>query len=88
MMKSRFTEEQIAYALRLADRRTPMVDRCRQFGVSESTHYTWKKKCVDLTASELPRLKHLEDENARSRRSVADQTLGKQILQEVGRRKI
>jgi hypothetical protein len=32
MKKSRFTEEQIAYALRLADSGSAVVDVCRQIG--------------------------------------------------------
>ena len=35
MKKSRFTEEQITYALRQADAGTPVADVCRQLGVSE-----------------------------------------------------
>lgn len=88
MKKSRFTEEQITYALRLADSGQPVVDVCRQIGVSEATFYTWKKKYADLGVSELRRLKQIEDENARLRRIVADLTLDKQILQEVVRKKL
>lgn len=88
MKRSRFTEEQIAYALRLAEGGTPVVDVCRQLGVSEATFYTWKKKYAELGASELRKLKQLEDENARLRRIVADLTLDKQILQEVVRKKV
>jgi putative transposase len=71
MKKSRFTEEQITYALRLADGGTPVVDVCRQIGISEVTFYTWKKKDADLGVSELRKFKQLEDENARLRRIVA-----------------
>ena len=88
MKKSRFTEEQIIYALRLADSGTAVVDVCRQTGVSEATFYTWKKKYADLGVSELRRLKQIEDENVRLRRIVADLTLDKQILQEVVRKKL
>lgn len=87
MKRSRFSEEQIAYALRLAESGTPVVDVCRQIGVSEATYYTWKKKFGDLGVTELKRLKMLEDENARLKRIVADLTLDKQILQEVVRKK-
>ena len=88
MKKSRFTEEQITYALRLADSGQPVVDVCRQIGVSEATFYTWKKKYADLGVSELRRLKQIEDENVRLRRIVADLTLDKQILQELVRKKL
>ena len=83
MKNSRFTEEQITYALRLADGGATVVDVCRQLGVSEATFYTWKKKYGDLGVSELRKLRQLEDENNRLRRILADLTLDKQILQEV-----
>lgn len=83
MKKSRCSEKQIAYALRMADGGTPVVDICRQIGISEATFYTWKKKYGELCVSELCKLKQLEDENARLRRIVANLTLDKQILQAV-----
>ena len=88
MKKSRFTEEQIAYALRLAEGGTPVADVCRQVGMSDATFYTWKKKYAELGVSELRKVRQLEDENARLKRIVADLTLDKQILQEVVRKKI
>jgi len=88
MKKSRFSEEQIAYALRLAESGTPVVDVCRQIGVSEATYYTWKKKYANLGVTELRRLKILEEDNSRLKRIVADLTLDKQILQEVVRKKL
>ncbi len=88
MKRSRFTEEQIAYALRLADSGTPVVDVYRQIGVSEATYYTWKKKYGDLGVTEVKRLKMLEDENGRLKRIVAHLTLDKQILSEVVQKKL
>lgn len=88
MKKSPFTDEQIVYALRLAESGTPVVDVCRQTGISEATFYMWKKKYADLGVTELRKLKHLEDENARLKRIAADLALDKQILQEVVRKKL
>jgi len=56
MKKSRFSEEQIAYALRLAEGGTPVADVCRQIGISDATFYTWKKKYADMGVSELRKL--------------------------------
>ena len=88
MRKSRFSDEQIAYALRMADGGTPVAEVCRQIGMSEATFYTWKKKYGELGVSELRKLRQLEDENARLRRIVADLTLDKEILQEVVKKKL
>jgi putative transposase len=83
MKKSRFTEEQITYALRMADSGTPVGDVCCQIGISEATFYVWKKKYAELGVTELRQLRQLTEENARLKRLVADLTLDKQILQEV-----
>ena len=87
MNKSKHTEEQIAYVLRQAEAGTPVEDVCRGMGVSVATFYIWKKKYGELGASEVRRLRQLEDENARLKRLVADLTLDKNILQEVIRKK-
>src|SRR3954462_6538377 len=65
MKKSRFTEEQIAYALRQGEAGTPVADVCRGTGISEATFYVWKKKYASLRVSELRKLRQLEDENGR-----------------------
>ena len=77
MKRSKFSEEQVAYALRQVEAGTPVPDICRQLGVSEATFYVWKKKYAHLGVSELRRLRQLEDENARLTRLVADLTLDK-----------
>jgi putative transposase len=88
MKKSRFTEEQITYALRQAESGTPVADVCRQLGVSEASFYVWKKKYGKLDLTELRELRQLRDENARLKRVVADLTLDKHILGEVVRKKL
>ena len=88
MKRSRYTEEQIAYALRQAEAGMPVADVCRQMGISEASFYVWKKKYANLGVSELRKLKQLEDENTRLKRLVADLTLDRHILQEVLRKKV
>ncbi len=88
MKKSKFTEEQIAFALRQAESGTVVGEVCRKMGVSEATFYNWKKKYGGLGVTELRRLKQLEDENTRLKRMVADLSLDKQMLQEVIQKKL
>jgi putative transposase len=88
MKKSKFSEEQIAYALRQAEGGSPVGDVCRQMGVSEATFYVWKKKYGQLGVSEMREIRQLRDENARLKRLVADLTLDKHILSEVIRKKV
>ena len=87
MKKSKFSEEQIAYALRQAESGTAVADVCRQLGISEATFYVWKKKFALLGVSELRRMRSLEGENARLKQVVADLTLDKHMLTEALRKK-
>jgi putative transposase len=87
MKKSRFTEEQIAFALKQQEVGTPVDEVCRKLGISDATFYKWKKKYSGLGPSELRRLKQLEEENAKLKRLVADLSLDKAMLQDVLKRK-
>ena len=44
MRKTRFTEEQIAMALRQGEVGTPVAEIIRKLGISEQTYYRWKRK--------------------------------------------
>ena len=88
MKKSKFTEEQIAFALRQAETGTRVGEVCRKLGISEATFYNWKKKFGGLGVTELRRLRQLEDENRRLKRMVADLSLDKQMLQDVLTKKL
>lgn len=87
MKRKRFSEEQIAFALRQADSGTTIDEICRKMGISEPTFYRWKKVYAGMGVSEIRRLKQLEDENAKPKRVVADLTLDKAMLQDVLRKK-
>ena len=87
MKKSKFTEQQIAFALRQAEEGTSVAEVCRKMGISDNTFYNWKKKYGGLMPSELKKLKQLEEENSRLKRLVADIALDKEMLQEVLRKK-
>ena len=88
MRKSRFTEEQIAHALRQAETGTPVTEVCRAMGVTEQTYYRWKKNYGGLAVNEIRRLKLLEEENRRLKQLVADLSLDKLMLQDVLQKKL
>jgi putative transposase len=83
MKRSKYTEEQIAFALKQAELGTPVAEVIRKMGITEQTYYNWKKKYGGLGLSELRRLKQLEEENKRLKQMVADLSLDKHMLQEV-----
>jgi len=83
MKKTKFTEQQIAFALKQAETGTRVDEVCRKMGIAEATFYNWKKKYGGLGVNELRRLRQLEDENSRLKQIVADLTLDKQMLQDV-----
>ena len=88
MKKSRFTEEQIAFALKQQELGTPVEEICRKMGIAQATFFNWKKRFCGLGPSELRRLRQLEEENTKLKKLVADLSLDKIMLQDVVRRKI
>jgi putative transposase len=83
MRSSKFTEEQIAFALKQAETGTPVKEVMRKIGITEQTFYRWKKKYGGMMPSDLRRLRQLEEENRQLKKLVADLSLDKQMLQDV-----
>lgn len=88
MKRSKYTEEQIIYAIKQAEAGVPIAELCRKYGISQQTFYRWRKRYGGLTPSELRRLKELETENRRLKQLVADLSLDKQILQDALAKKL
>ena len=63
MKKSRYTEEQIALALKQAELGTPVEEVCRKLGIAEQTFYRWKKRYAGMMPSDMKKMKQLEEEN-------------------------
>jgi putative transposase len=83
MKKSKFTEEQISFALKQAETGTPAKEVIRKMGITEQTFYRWKKMYSGMLPSDLRRLRQLEEENRQLKKLVADLSLDKQMLQDV-----
>ena len=83
MKRSRFTDQQIAFALQQAEQWASAGEVTRKMGICEQTFYRWKKKYGGLMPSEDRKLRQLEEEKIRLRRLVADLFIDKAMLQEV-----
>ncbi|MBT9431853.1 transposase [Candidatus Sodalis endolongispinus] len=77
---SRFTEEQIAFALKQAERGTPVPEVCRKRGIFDATFPTWRKEYGGISPSALKHMRQLEEENLRLKKRVADWSLDKAML--------
>ena len=86
MKKTRYTEEQIAFALKQAATGTRVEEVCRKMGISEATFYNWKKKFGGMGVTKLRRLRQLEEENQRLKRLVADLSLDKVMLRKLSKK--
>lgn len=81
--KSKFTEQQIAFALKQAEQGAQVQDICRKLGISDATFYKWRQKYGGMGPSELQKMRLLEEENARLKQLVADLSLDQIMLQDV-----
>ena len=69
--------------LRPAELGMAVPEVARKVGISEQTFYRWKKVYGNLEPDQARELKHLQEENARLKKLVADLSLDKVILQDV-----
>ncbi len=65
MKRSRFKEEQVIKILREVESGKKVIDVSREYGVSDATIYTWRKKYAGMSVADLARLRELESENGR-----------------------
>lgn len=72
MKKGKFTTEQIAKILKEFEQGRSVDDISREYGVSRASFYKWRQRYSGMEASELKRVKELEEENARLKRMYAN----------------
>ena len=82
-MTKRMTESQIVAILKEADAGMPAKGLCRKYDISSSTFYKWQEKYGGMEASNVKRLKELEEENRRLKQMYADLSLKSQMQEEI-----
>jgi transposase-like protein len=86
MSRKRFTAEQIIGHLREADVKISqgvnVLQICREMGIAEQTCYRWRREYGGMKVDQARRLRDLEKENTRLKKTVVDLTLDKLILKE------
>ena len=88
MKKSRFTESKIVHILKEVEGGRQVKDVCREYGISDATYYNWKAKYGGMEASDIKRLKELEDENRRLKQMYAELSLENKVLKDVIEKKL
>jgi putative transposase len=67
MKRSKFSEQQIIAILKGVEAGRTLKDVCREHEINEATYYQWKSKYGGMQASDIKRLRELEEENRRLR---------------------
>lgn len=83
MKKTRFSETQIVSILKQQEAGRTVKELCREAGISDATFYNWKSKYGGMEASDVKRLKELEEENFRLKKMYADLAMDNQILKDL-----
>jgi putative transposase len=86
-MKKRFTDTQILGFLKEAESGIPVKELCRKHGFSDASFYTWRSKYGGMEASDVRRMKDLEQENSRLKKLLANTMLDKEALEVALRKK-
>jgi putative transposase len=78
-----FTESQIVQILKEVEGGRAVKDVCRSYEVAPATYYNWKAKYGGMEASDIKRLKDLQEENRRLKQMYANLSLEHEALKDV-----
>ena len=88
MRKARFTESQIVQILKEVEGGRGVKDVCRDYKVAPATYYNWKAEYGGMEASDIKRLKELEEENRCLKQMYANLSLEHEALKDVVTKKL
>jgi putative transposase len=86
--KKRFSEEQIVRILHEGDKGgKTILDLCRRHGVTEQTFYRWRRRFAGMQVPEVQQFRHLQQENARLKKLLAERDLEIESMTELLKKK-
>ena len=88
MRKSKFSEFQVIKILKEVEGGRAVKDICREYEVSSATYYKWKSKYGGMEASDVRRMRELEEENRKLKQMYADLSLENVMLKDVIEKKL
>ena len=88
MKKTRFTENQIIAILKEGEAGVQVKEICRKHGISDATYYNWKSKYGGMGASDLRRMKEMEQQLSQLKRMYADMALENRALKDLIEKKL
>lgn len=88
MKKKRFTAQQIASVLKEYENGKSVEEITREYGVSKAAFYKWRERYRGMEASELKRLKELEEENRKLKQMYSELALDLMVAKEIIEKKL
>lgn len=88
MKKSKFTETQIVRAIQEHEAGRKAEDLCRDMGITTASFYKWRQRYGGMVASDVKKMKEIQDENVRLKRMFADLSLVHEALKDAVTKKL
>lgn len=88
MKKSKFTETQIVKAIKEHEAGRKAEDICRELAITTATFYKWRQRYGGMEASDVKKMKDLEEENARLKKMYANLSLVHEALKDAVAKKL
>jgi putative transposase len=88
MKKSKFSPTKIVKILIEHNNGKTALELSRDYGISSATIYNWKRRYGGMEASDLKRLKTLEQENSKLKKMYANLALDHEMAKEIISKKL